>query len=108
MGITQSVSAAVRTLEERIAQVRRHKEAAIDAQDFGRAAALRDTEKRLLEERVRVEQEAAAGAGPEAGVGAGVGAVAGARSGAEGGSGAGVGLGLEGCLGRRRGWLPCR
>jgi Clp amino terminal domain, pathogenicity island component/UvrB/uvrC motif len=63
LGITRPVSAALRTLEVRIAQVRRDKEAAIDVQDFGQAAVLRDTEKQLIEERVRVEQEAAAGPG---------------------------------------------
>jgi hypothetical protein len=62
LGITRPVSAALRTLEVRIAQVRRDKEAAIDVQDFGQAAVLRDAEKQLIEERVRVEQEAAAGA----------------------------------------------
>jgi hypothetical protein len=62
LGITRPVSAALRSLEVRIAQVRRDKEAAIDVQDFGQAAVLRDAEKQLIEERVRVEQEAAAGA----------------------------------------------
>jgi ATP-dependent Clp protease ATP-binding subunit ClpA len=38
-----------REAEEQLAQVRRHKEAAIDAQDFDRAAALRDQELQLLE-----------------------------------------------------------
>jgi ATP-dependent Clp protease ATP-binding subunit ClpA len=62
LGITRPVSAALRSLEERIAQVRRDKEAAIDVQDFGQAAALRDAEKQLIEERARVEQETAAAA----------------------------------------------
>ena len=62
LGITRPVSAVLRGLEVRIAQVRRDKEAAIDVQDFGQAAALRDTEKQLIEERARVEQETAAGA----------------------------------------------
>ncbi|HEV2260433.1 MAG TPA: UvrB/UvrC motif-containing protein [Streptosporangiaceae bacterium] len=57
----------------RIAQVRRDKEAAIDVQDFGQAAVLRDTEKQLIEERVRLEQEAAAGTGAAGGAGAGSG-----------------------------------
>jgi ATP-dependent Clp protease ATP-binding subunit ClpA len=35
-------------VEEQLAQVRSQKEAAIDAQDFARAAALRDAEKQLL------------------------------------------------------------
>ena len=71
LGITRPVS-ALRGLEVRIAQVRRDKEAAIDVQDFGQAAALRDTEKQLIEEQARVEQEAAAGAGAVFEVGAGV------------------------------------
>jgi hypothetical protein len=62
LGITRPVSAVQRSLEVRIAQVRRDKEAAIDVQDFGQAAALRDTEKELIEERARVERETAAGA----------------------------------------------
>ena len=62
LGITRPVSAALRSLEERIAQVRRDKEAAIDVQDFGQAALLRDAEKQLIEERARAEQETAAGA----------------------------------------------
>ncbi len=62
LGITRPVSAALRSLEERIAQVRRDKEAAIDVQDFGQAALLRDAEKQLIEERTRAEQETAAGA----------------------------------------------
>ena len=63
LGITRPVSAALRALEERIAQVRRDKEVAIDVQDFAQAAALRDQEKELIAERTRVEEEAAAGAG---------------------------------------------
>jgi hypothetical protein len=70
LGITRPVSAALRSLEVRIAQVRRDKEAAIDVQDFGQAAVLRDAEKQLIEERVRVEQEAAAGAESAGGTGA--------------------------------------
>jgi ATP-dependent Clp protease ATP-binding subunit ClpC len=38
----------LRDLDEEIAHVRREKEAAIDAQDFEKAAALRDTERELL------------------------------------------------------------
>jgi hypothetical protein len=61
LGIAHPVSATLRSLEERIAQVRRDKEAAIDVQDFGQAASLRDAEKQLIAERARVEQETAAG-----------------------------------------------
>ena len=67
LGITQPISAALRTLDERIAQVRRDKQAAIDVQDFGRAAALRDAEKQLIEERARAEQETAAAGAAAAG-----------------------------------------
>jgi ATP-dependent Clp protease ATP-binding subunit ClpC len=67
LGIARPISGAVRSLEVRIAQVRRDKQAAIDVQDFGQAAALRDAEKQLIEERARVEQETAAGAGAEGG-----------------------------------------
>ena len=41
----------LREFDERIARVRVEKEAAIDAQDFERAAGLRDDEKKLLAER---------------------------------------------------------
>jgi Clp amino terminal domain, pathogenicity island component/UvrB/uvrC motif len=85
LGIIRPVSAAMPSLEVRIAQVRRDKEAAIDVQDFGQAAALRDREKQLIQERARVEQETTAGAGAGAEGGAvsegGVGAVADAEPG---------------------------
>ncbi|MGH3200983.1 MAG: UvrB/UvrC motif-containing protein [Streptosporangiaceae bacterium] len=71
----------MRSLEVRIAQIRRDKEAAIDVQDFGQAAALRDAEKQLIEERTRVEQETAAGADRDADAAAEVGAVVGAEPG---------------------------
>jgi Clp amino terminal domain, pathogenicity island component/UvrB/uvrC motif len=67
LGLTQPVSAALRSLDGRIAQVQRDKQAAIEAQDFGRAAELRDAEKQLLEERKRVELEEAAAAEAAAG-----------------------------------------
>ena len=60
LGITRPVPAVLRTLDERIAQVRRDKEAAIDVQDFEQAVALRDAERQLIEERARAEQEIAA------------------------------------------------
>ncbi|MGD7705046.1 ATP-dependent Clp protease ATP-binding subunit [Microlunatus sp. Y2014] len=47
----------LREFDEKIASVRLEKEAAIDAQDFERAAGLRDDEKKLLAERA--EREAA-------------------------------------------------
>src|SRR5213596_2441774 len=46
----------VREIDEKIAEVRMRKESAIDAQDFRRAAALRDEERQLLEEKQRREQ----------------------------------------------------
>src|SRR6476661_4604813 len=47
----------VREIDEKIAEVRLKKESAIDAQDFERAARLRDEEKRLGEERAARERE---------------------------------------------------
>src|SRR6266567_3948432 len=47
----------VREMDERIAQVKMRKESAIDAQDFERAARLRDEERRLLDEKVSRERE---------------------------------------------------
>jgi hypothetical protein len=114
LGIRRPALPAMRSLEVRIAQVRRDKEAAIDVQDFGQAAALRDAEKKLIEERARVEQETAAGAESagdvsaegEAGVGAeGAGAVAGAGADVAAAAGAyveGEGVGKPGELGRLR------
>ena len=111
LGITRPVSAVQRGLEVRIAQVRRDKEAAIDVQDFGQAAALRDTEKQLIEEQARVEQETAAGAesagetGAEGEVGTGAVAEVGTGAGAERDEGAGPadeGAGEPDELGRLR------
>ena len=53
----------VRELEQEIAQVRRDKEAAISAQDFETAAALRDKEKHLLAAKDRRAREWAADTG---------------------------------------------
>jgi ATP-dependent Clp protease ATP-binding subunit ClpA len=50
----------VRDLDREIAQVRRDKEAAIDAQDFENAAVLRDRERQLLSDKAAREQEWAA------------------------------------------------
>jgi ATP-dependent Clp protease ATP-binding subunit ClpA len=47
--VRMSVPEDLREAEEQLAQVRRQKVAAIDAQDFDRAAALRDQELQLLE-----------------------------------------------------------
>jgi ATP-dependent Clp protease ATP-binding subunit ClpC len=46
----------LRDLDEKISNVRRDKEAAIDEQDFEKAAGLRDVERRLSEERSTKEQ----------------------------------------------------
>src|SRR2546429_1392530 len=47
----------VREVDERIAEVKLKKESAIDAQDFERAARLRDQEKQLIEEKAQRERE---------------------------------------------------
>ncbi len=47
----------VREIDEKIAEVRLKKESAIDGQDFERAAALRDEERQLQEERARREKD---------------------------------------------------
>ena len=55
--VRMTVPEELRQAEEQLAQVRREKEAAIDAEDFEQAAALRDQERQLLRwvaERERV------------------------------------------------------
>jgi ATP-dependent Clp protease ATP-binding subunit ClpC len=51
----------LREYDEKIAQVRKEKESAIDSQDFEKAAALRDTEKQLLAKKTTREKEWKAG-----------------------------------------------
>jgi ATP-dependent Clp protease ATP-binding subunit ClpC len=51
----------LREFDERIADVRREKESSIDAQDFEKAASLRDREKQLLAEKAKREKEWKAG-----------------------------------------------
>jgi ATP-dependent Clp protease ATP-binding subunit ClpC len=51
----------LREFDEKIAAVRRDKESAIDAQDFEKAASLRDKEKTLLAEKATREKEWKAG-----------------------------------------------
>src|ERR1700712_380146 len=51
----------LREFDEKIANVRREKESAIDAQDFEKAASLRDKEKNLLTEKAQREKEWKAG-----------------------------------------------
>lgn len=46
----------LRELDEKIADVRKQKESAIDGQDFEKAAALRDKEQRLAEERAEKDK----------------------------------------------------
>jgi len=47
----------VREVDDRLRQVRAEKEAAIEAQEFEKAAALRDTEKQVLSEKREMEEE---------------------------------------------------
>jgi ATP-dependent Clp protease ATP-binding subunit ClpC len=51
----------LREFDEKIAQVRREKESAIDSQDFEKAAALRDNEKQLIAKKDAREKEWKAG-----------------------------------------------
>ncbi|HSK26899.1 MAG TPA: ATP-dependent Clp protease ATP-binding subunit [Jiangellales bacterium] len=51
----------LREFDERIAGVRREKESAIDAQDFEKAAALRDSEKQLIAQKAEREKQWKAG-----------------------------------------------
>ena len=52
---------AIQDIDDKIAEVRRKKEAAIDDQDFEKAAALRDDERKLGEERAEKEKAWRAG-----------------------------------------------
>jgi ATP-dependent Clp protease ATP-binding subunit ClpC len=47
----------LREFDEKIADVRREKESAIDAQDFEKAASLRDSEKKLLAQKAEREKQ---------------------------------------------------
>ena len=51
----------LREFDDKIAEVRRDKESAIDAQDFEKAASLRDDEKQLLNKKAQREKEWKAG-----------------------------------------------
>ncbi|MUL41860.1 ATP-dependent Clp protease ATP-binding subunit [Streptomonospora sp. PA3] len=51
----------LREFDEKISKVRRDKESAIDAQDFEKAASLRDDEKNLLNQKAQREKEWKAG-----------------------------------------------
>jgi ATP-dependent Clp protease ATP-binding subunit ClpC len=59
--VRMTVPEELRQAEEELAQVRRDKEAAIDAEDFERAAALRDAERELLARRAERERAWTAG-----------------------------------------------
>jgi ATP-dependent Clp protease ATP-binding subunit ClpC len=52
---------SIQKVDDRIAEVRRAKEAAIDDQDFEKAASLRDDERKLTEERAEKEKQWRAG-----------------------------------------------
>jgi Clp amino terminal domain, pathogenicity island component len=93
LGISRSIPDALRGLDERIAAVRRDKDAALDARDFGEAASLRTTERDLLAQRARVMREMTAGEGT--GAEAEPGGTAQAGGGAEAGGGAKAGGGAE-------------
>jgi len=54
---TMTAPPGVREIEERLKQVRQEKEAAIEAQEFEKAAALRDKEKQTIAEKRRVEED---------------------------------------------------
>jgi ATP-dependent Clp protease ATP-binding subunit ClpA len=64
--VRMTVPTAIREDEEQLAQVRREKEAAIDADDFERAAVLRDTERQLLRRLAERERAWTAGVDLEA------------------------------------------
>jgi len=51
----------LREMDEKIAEVRKEKESAIDGQDFEKAASLRDNEKQLMAEKVEREKSWKAG-----------------------------------------------
>jgi prophage maintenance system killer protein len=59
--VRMTVPADLHDYDQKIAQVRREKETAIDARDFGAAAALRDREKQLLAQKLGREREWMAG-----------------------------------------------
>jgi ATP-dependent Clp protease ATP-binding subunit ClpA len=64
--VRMTVPEELREVEEELAQVRREKEAAIDAEDFERAAGLRDQERQLLTQVAERERAWTAGVDLEA------------------------------------------
>jgi ATP-dependent Clp protease ATP-binding subunit ClpC len=65
LDITRGVPERLRSLDEQIAAARRDKDAALDARDFGKAAALRDAERDLLAQRTRALAEMETGEGTD-------------------------------------------
>jgi len=61
--IARGVPGRLRGLDERIAAVRRGKDAAIDGRDFDKAATLREVERDLLAQRIRVAAKMETGEG---------------------------------------------
>jgi prophage maintenance system killer protein len=61
--IRLAIPADLADTAEQLAQVQRQKEAAFDAGDLGSAAALRDREKQLLADKLRLEHQLTAGVG---------------------------------------------
>jgi ATP-dependent Clp protease ATP-binding subunit ClpA len=59
--VRMTVPEDLREAEEQLAQLRQHKQQAIDADDFEKAAGLRDAEKQLLTRLTKREQEWTAG-----------------------------------------------
>ena len=59
--VRMTVPDELREAEEQLAQLRQHKQQAIDADDFEKAAALRDQERQLLGRLTELEQEWTAG-----------------------------------------------
>jgi hypothetical protein len=64
--VRMTVPEELREAEEQLAHVRREKEAAIDAEDFERAAGLRDQERDLLRRLAELERAWTAGVDLEA------------------------------------------
>ena len=64
--VRMTVPAELREAQEQLTRVRHEKEAAIDAEDFERAAALRDQERQLLKRLAEREQAWTAGVDLEA------------------------------------------
>jgi ATP-dependent Clp protease ATP-binding subunit ClpA len=59
--VRMTVPTDLHDYDDKIAQVRREKETAIDAGAFGAAASLRDREKQLLADKLRLERQLTAG-----------------------------------------------